>query len=706
VSPGQAATLRLTDGWQVTVPAGAVAGPGTLSARSIPAPAGPPSGLALAGQVQDLQLSGTVLTGPVQLTAPVPPSSASASVPPGPNAALLAYFDSAAGNWQPVNASYDPAVHVLTASSPHLSVWSVLVLNTSQVVAAVRSGLAGFLGVANIALPSCPGASELASLGVTVASPDSGDMVKWCAGVNGTGSPVIRVTDNRNYGVELDYPSNWRMSRLGPQDPIFGKLISALPTLSLYATTPQVTAITIAPGETVELRPPQVEVEEATAYIGLQAIFINAFLYALDTVEQVGGLIAKSLKIGQVSATALEDAVFGTKDCVTSFDDFLDGPSPTTAQAAGELFRTAADLASGCTADVWKALYGQDAPGAFAASAILWLADGVKQILADSQAAIDTVMHPAGYRIFYSSQPGHWRQVNTLTDPTSGDLESIAVSPGGELATGHYDGSSYLWNLATGQRIATVTNPITNADLAGDDVESLAFSPDGKTLATGLGKGQIVLRAVNTTATTGGFDDGSGEGGVSSLAFSPDGKTLAAGDLGSRGAFLWSVPTRAELALLSTKIGAVTAVAFSPDGKTLAVGGDGGTVLWNLTDMQTIATFGVTGSGPIVSVVFSPDGTLLATGGFNGATLWNLSTGRQVAVLPNPALLGATDSVAFNSDGSVLATAGATTCLWDTVTGKKIATIKVAANSVAFGPGSQTLATATDHSVIIWAPAG
>ena len=705
MSPGQAATLRLTDGWQVTVPAGSVAGPGTLSARAVPAPAAAPSGLALAGPVQDLQLTGTVLTGPVQLTAPVPLPTTAAGVPPGPNAALLAYFDSAAGNWQPVDASYDPAIHVLTASSPHLSVWSVLVLDTGQVLAAARSALAGFLGVADIAPPSCPGASELTSLGVTVASPDSGDMVKWCAGVNGTGSPVIRVTDNRNYGVELDYPANWQMSRLGPQDPVFGKLISALPTLSLYATTPQVTAITIAPGETVELRPPEVEVEEATAYIGLQAIFINAFLYALDTVEQVDGLIAKSLKIGQVSAAALEDAVFGAKDCVTSFDDFLNGPSPATAQAAGELFRTAADLASGCTADAWKALSGQDAPGAFAASAILWLADGVKQILADSQAAIDTAMHPAGYRIFYSSLPGHWRQLNMLTDPTSGDLESIAVSPGGQLATGHYDGSSYLWNLATGQRVATITNPITNAPLAGDDVGSLAFSPDGSTLAAGLGKGLIVLHGVATTATTASFNDGNGQGGVSSLAFSPDGSTLAAGDLGSRGAFVWSVPTRAELALLRTKIGAITAVAFSPDGKTLAVGGDGGTVLWNLATMQTIATFGVTGSGPIVSVAFSPDGTLLATGGFNGATLWNVSTGRQVAALPNPALPGATDSVAFNSDGNVLATAGASTCLWDTVTGKKIATIRVAANSVAFASGSQALVTATDHSVLVWAPA-
>ena len=115
---------------------------------------------------------------------------------------------------------------------------------------------------------------------------------------------------------------------------------------------------------------------------------------------------------------------------MTSLDDFLNAPSPTTAQAAGEIFRSAVDLVTGCLGKVAAALYGpQGASAAFAASVILWLADGEKQILFDSQAAIDTAMHPAGYRIFYSSLPGHWRQVNTLTDPTSGDLESIAVSP-------------------------------------------------------------------------------------------------------------------------------------------------------------------------------------------------------------------------------------------------------------------------------------
>ena len=704
VSPGHAVTLRLTDGWEVTVPAGSVAGPGTLSAKAIAAPAASPWGIALAGPVLDLQLSGTVLTGPVRLTAPVPRPQTSASAQPGPDAALLAYFDPAAGSWRPVNASYDPAAHVLTATSPHLSIWSVFVADTGQVLAAARSALAGFLGVADLAPPSCPGTSELASAGVTVASADSGDMVKWCAGVNGAGSPVIRVTDNRNYGVELDYPANWQMSRLGPPDPVFDQILTALPTRSLYATTPGLRAITIAPGQTVELRPPQVEVAEATAYIGLQSIFINAFLVAIDTADMVGGLIAKSLRIGQVAAATAVTAALKSKDCLTPLDALLNGPDPATPADAGALFRSAADLATGCLDKAWSVLYGgQGAAGAFAASVILWLADAEKQILVDSQAAIDTAMHPAGYHIMYSSLPGHWQQAATLTDPTAANIQSIAVSPDGLLATGHYDASSYLWNLASRQRIATITGPTPGSDFAGDNIESLAFSPDGQTIAAGTGKGLTVLHGVATAATMASFDDGHGQGGVSSLAFSPDGKTLAAGDLGSRGAFLWDVATGSKLALLSTRIGAITAVAFSPDGKLLAVGGDGGTLLWDLATMRTVATFGTTGTGPIVSVAFSPGGKMLATGGFEGAALWDLASGRQTATLPDQAAAGAGDSVAFNPDGNVLATAGASTDLWDTVTGSKIATINAASDSVAFGPGGQTLITAAGHSVIIWA---
>ncbi len=299
-----------------------------------------------------------------------------------------------------------------------------------------------------------------------------------------------------------------------------------------------------------------------------------------------------------------------------------------------------------------------------------------------------------------SPTPTNWQPVRTLTDPATGGIQAMAISPtGGMLATGSIDGSSYLWNMASGQLVVTITQP------SSDGVSSLAFSPDGKTLAIGFGSGTIVLRDVATMQTVATFSDGYGQGGVSSLAFSPDGATLAAADLGSRGTFLWDVATGRQLALLNASLGAVTAAAFSPDGKTLATGGDGGTILWDVAAGAQIARFGISASGPIISVAFSPDGSMLATGGFYGAVLWDVATGRQIAVLASPAASADTTTVAFSPDGTVLATAGARTPLWATATGAKITTIPAAAGVVAFSPKGQMLATATGNHVIVWAPA-
>jgi WD40 repeat protein len=293
-----------------------------------------------------------------------------------------------------------------------------------------------------------------------------------------------------------------------------------------------------------------------------------------------------------------------------------------------------------------------------------------------------------------------WHTVRTLTDPTTGNIKSMAISPtGGLLATGSFDGSSYLWNLASGQLVARVTQP------SSDGVASLAFSPDGKVLALGLDSGTIVLRDVATMGTVATFSDGDGQGAVSSMAFSPDGATLAAADLGSRGTFLWDVATGRQVALLNAKLGAVTTAVFSPDGKTLATGGDGGTVLWNIAAGAQVARLGTSASGPIISAAFSPDGSTIATGGFYGAVLWNVATARQVAVFAYPAALDDTVSVAFSPDGTVLATAGVNTPLWATATRASITTIHVTASEIAFSPKGKLLATVTGQRVIVWAPA-
>jgi WD40 repeat protein len=170
----------------------------------------------------------------------------------------------------------------------------------------------------------------------------------------------------------------------------------------------------------------------------------------------------------------------------------------------------------------------------------------------------------------------------------------VAFSPDGKtLAVGTTDvvnrvnyskNKTFLWNVATKRVIATLTspvykiNPLSINDTSGGD--SLAFSPDGKTLAIPEFGGKTYLWNVATRRVIAILTNPVGTG-VSSVAFSPDGKTLATGDQDGR-IYLWNVATR-RLALTLTDRGGtgVDSVAFSPDGKTLAVGdGDGKTYLW------------------------------------------------------------------------------------------------------------------------------
>ncbi len=272
---------------------------------------------------------------------------------------------------------------------------------------------------------------------------------------------------------------------------------------------------------------------------------------------------------------------------------------------------------------------------------------------------------------------------------------SVAFSPDGHtLAVGDYAGRIRLWNVTTGRRTSSLAD--------GSAVDKVVFSPDGHTLASGDANGQIALWDVTTGRKTDSMNDTSR---VDSVAFSPDGHTLADGDdIGDIG--VWDVATGRQTSILAVggTDSPINGVAFSPDGRTLAAGdGNGQIGLWDTAAGRKTASLAE--GGPVYSVAFSPDRHSLAAGDGNGHIgLWDTATGRRTASLAEGS---AVDSVAFSPDGRTLAAGDGIghIILWDTATGQTTASLAEGGPvySVAFSPDGNTLAAGDGNGHIgLW----
>lgn len=297
----------------------------------------------------------------------------------------------------------------------------------------------------------------------------------------------------------------------------------------------------------------------------------------------------------------------------------------------------------------------------------------------------------------------------------AGPVLGVAFNPGDPnlLALAQHDGPVTLWDLAKHVRVG---NPLA---VTGGSANAVAFSPDGRTLAAAQADGTVVLFDVDTHARVGRplrpphgpIPAPHQRRDISGIAFSPDGKLLATAGLdGSM--VLWDLARRAPIGPpLDPEGGSVTAVAFSPDGRTLAWGvlGAGKVLLTRVPDGKVLYGLATPGPDPGPSALaLSLDGKLLAAATFDGKVqLWDPHTGE----VRSPAWIaqdGAVMSMSFSPDGSVLATAESegTATLWDVGSRKQIGPLLTGPPSpgvAVFAPTGRTLATASrDGTVLLW----
>ena len=244
------------------------------------------------------------------------------------------------------------------------------------------------------------------------------------------------------------------------------------------------------------------------------------------------------------------------------------------------------------------------------------------------------------------------------------------------------------------------------------DVNSISFSPDGRTLASGSSRDTVrlwdVSSGVHLRTLTGYM------GYVGDISFSPDGQILASSDR------LWDVSSGVHLRTLSGHTGRVTSVSFSPDGQTLAGAvtkfpqrvSDVG--VWDVSSGHHLRTLsGHTGS--VFSVSFSSDGQTLRSSDSEFTRFWDVSSGRQLRSL-RAYVYHWIFSVSFSPDGQTLAGAVRdsrasginkyTIHLWNVSTAdalRSLAGHRDLIRCVSFSPNGRTLASgSSDNTVRLW----
>src|SRR5262249_37652263 len=253
-------------------------------------------------------------------------------------------------------------------------------------------------------------------------------------------------------------------------------------------------------------------------------------------------------------------------------------------------------------------------------------------------------------------------ECSDLKKPELSDYVVCTYTPDGQaLAVADEQGTVHVWDSATGRERCTVKP-------RGDSILGLAFSSDGRTLAS-LNREVAKLWDARTGKLL--HTVGVGQKYIATVAFTPDSKVLAT--VGAFDVRFWDVTTGRERGRAQAE-GRTFApsVAFSPDGKVLASPErDTGTIqLWDVATGRLKPQ--PVGHRAEPWGTFSPDGRRVMTaGGVDGSIhVWDVETGEPLTFIQRPSWVR---GIAFSPDGQLLYSTGLDESLWisDTATGKR-----------------------------------
>lgn len=248
-----------------------------------------------------------------------------------------------------------------------------------------------------------------------------------------------------------------------------------------------------------------------------------------------------------------------------------------------------------------------------------------------------------------------------------------------------------MWQLANAKPIRTYPGQ-------GNYTRAVAVSPDGQTLVTSFGTGNLLFRDLATGKTIFQVEK---IGSIDKLVFSRDGKYLAA--LEHKTVHLLESATGKELHKFSEKKGWYSTASFSPDGKTLALGGYNGVEFWDVQNGQLLPRWEKQ-KGQGNQIAYTPDGQSFIVLTFGKIQIWDVKQ-KQI----DNYLVSGTPwmhSFALSRSGKMLAAFSAENQihLYDLATGKKLRICDGKFpyhNELTFSPDGKYVAVGTNHRVCV-----